>query len=785
MQPNLFDSPEQEQPQPQQEQKSVNRSLHYLTQLNDVQRAAVECTEGPVMIIAGPGSGKTRVLTYRIAHLINIGKQPWEILALTFTNKAAREMQERIKHIVGEEASGKIWMGTFHSIFARILRIEAQTLGYPVNFSVYDTDDSKSLLKTIIAELNLNSDIYKVNVVYNRISNAKNSLISPALYAKTQALALADAEAKIPRMPDIYVRYVQRCKQAGAMDFDDLLVKMYELLFQYPHIAQKYQNKFKYLLVDEFQDTNFAQYAIIKKIAELHNCVCVVGDDAQSIYAFRGATIDNILHFEKDFPHACTFKLEQNYRSTAKIVAIANRIIAGNNRQITKHIWTSNDDGQNIQLLSAASDTDEARMVVDSIYTERLRNHFKNEDFAILYRTNAQSRAFEEELRRKGIPCRIYGGVSFYQRKEVKDLIAYLRLTVNPNDEEALRRIINYPTRGIGNTTLSKIAAWANKDQIPMWSVISKIHAYELGGAAKESVNNFAKMMQIFINMQPQKDAYELAKFIGAQTGLLKHLNDDKTIEGLSRMENVQELLNSIKEFTDDQKNANTTNPPDAGIGAYLQGVALFTDMDNNTDDTGKVKLMTVHTAKGLEFPCVYIVGLEEGLFPSMLSMKNVQELEEERRLFYVAATRAQNKLHLSYSLSRYRFGELQYSTHSRFIDEIQSVHVEAKTATHKSAVFARNDTYQSFKDSIGDNVRRAKEKQKNQLNIPPPLPANFKPDDTAKLQSGEVVYHQRFGRGKVLNIEGAGDKRLAIILFDTDGEKRIVLKFAKLMIEK
>ncbi|OWY19908.1 ATP-dependent DNA helicase, partial [Sphingobacteriales bacterium UPWRP_1] len=419
MQPNLFDS--------------LHRhpaKFGYLEELNKVQRAAVETTEGPVMIIAGPGSGKTRVLTYRIAHLINTGKAPWNILALTFTNKAAREMQERITAIAGPEASGKLWMGTFHAIFARILRIEAASLGYPVNFSVYDAEDTKSLLKTIIAELNLNPDAYKTNVVYNRISNAKNNLITPAMYAKNDDIRLADAAANLPRMPEIYTRYANRCRQSGAMDFDDLLLNTYHLLYQHPDIAQKYQNRFKYLLVDEFQDTNFAQYAIIKKLAEPHRCICVVGDDAQSIYAFRGATIENILNFQRDYPEAAVFKLEQNYRSSRKIVEVANRVIAANNRQITKNIWTENDDGHNIQLIRAASDTEEARMVVDSIYIDRLRLHFKNEDFAILYRTNAQSRAFEEELRRKGIAYRVYGGVSFYQRKEVKDLMAYLRLTV-------------------------------------------------------------------------------------------------------------------------------------------------------------------------------------------------------------------------------------------------------------------------------------------------------------------------------------------------------------------
>lgn len=782
MQPDLFTSA-----------NSNPSDFSYLAELNGVQRAAVECTEGPVMIIAGPGSGKTRVLTYRIAHLVNTGTAPWQILALTFTNKAAREMQERIKTIAGEEASGKLWMGTFHSIFARILRIEAATLGYPVNFSVYDAEDTKSLLKTIISELNLNTDNYKPNVVYNRISNAKNALISPAMYAQNEDFRLADAAANLPRMPDIYARYTQRCLQAGAMDFDDLLLKMYQLLHQFPEVALKYQKRFSHLLVDEFQDTNFAQYAIIKKLAEPHRCICVVGDDAQSIYAFRGATIENILNFERDFPEAAIFKLEQNYRSTGKIVEVANRVIAANNRQIDKRIWTENTEGRNIQLMRAASDSEEAKMVIESIYVDRLREHHKNEDFAILYRTNAQSRAFEEELRRKGIPYRVYGGVSFYQRKEVKDMMAYLRLTVNPNDEEALRRVINYPTRGIGNTTLSKISVLANKEQCPMWTIMCNLHRYELPAKAKENLGSFVKMIQIFTKLQTQKDAYELAKFIGNQTGLLKQLSEDKTVEGLSRFENLQELLNSIKEFIDEKTAENAEEPdvlPDAGLGAYLQSVSLLTDLDNEEEEGGKVKLMTIHTAKGLEFPCVYVVGLEEGLFPSMLSLKSIKELEEERRLFYVAVTRAKHKLNMSMAACRYRYGELQYTSPSRFIDEIASVHIETVGIKPKSSGFGNNSTYNSFKDSensISDNARRIKEQQqKRSANNPPPqIPANFKPNDTAKLQGGEIVIHQRFGRGKIQSIDGVGDKRLATILFDTEGEKRIVLKFAQLMIVK
>ncbi|QQS30579.1 MAG: UvrD-helicase domain-containing protein [Sphingobacteriales bacterium] len=780
MQPNIFNR-----------DTSGSGDFSYLTELNQIQREAVECINGPVMIIAGPGSGKTRVLTYRIAHLIRLGIHPRNILALTFTNKAAREMQERIRQIAGETAADKLWMGTFHSIFARILRIESAAIGYPVNFSVYDTEDSKNLIKTIVSELNLNPDNYKPNVVYNRISNAKNNLISPVSYAQSEEIRLADGASNLPRMPELYARYVLRCQQAGAMDFDDLLIKMYQLLYQHPEIAHKYQSRFKFLLVDEFQDTNSAQYAIIKKIAELHRSVCVVGDDAQSIYAFRGATIDNILNFERDYPEAQTFKLEQNYRSTGKIVAIANRVIAGNNRQITKNIWTTNDEGHNIQLLRAANDTEEARLVVDNIYMDRLRLHFKNEDFAILYRTNVQSRVFEEELRRKGIPSRVYGGVSFYQRKEVKDLIAYLRLTVNPQDEEALRRIINYPTRGIGNTTLTKVSALANQHQVSIWAVLEEIHRYELPKNAKDSLTNFVKMMQIFSNQQAKKDAHELAKFIGAQTGLIKQLSEDKTIEGISRYENLQELLNSIKEFVDEQKAKQGQEPDivhDASLGSYLQGVALFTDLDKDEDENGKVKLMTIHTAKGLEFPCVYIVGMEEGLFPSLPALKSVTELEEERRLFYVAITRAKHKLHLSLAACRYRYGELQYTNPSRFIDEIASINVEQVGVKPKTSVFAKSDAYGSFKESnssVSDNIRLAKQQQNKQPASKLNIPDNFKADDTAKLKAGDEVIHQRFGMGKVLNVEGYGEKRMAAIRFEAEGEKKIVLKFAQLMIVK
>ncbi len=776
------------------EEEEFTMDGNYLEGLNGVQRLAVETVKGPVMIIAGPGSGKTRVLTYRIAHLIRLGMNPYNILALTFTNKAAKEMKDRIRKIVGTLSANSIWMGTFHSIFARILRIEANELGYPSNFTIYDTDDAKTLIKNIVSEQNLNPDLYKANLVYNRISNAKSNLLTPQAYLKHQGIRNADAAAKRPQIGKLYHLYSERCQRAGAMDFDDLLFKMHELLNLAPEILQKYQNKFQYLMIDEFQDTNHAQYSIARKLVANHRNVCVVGDDAQSIYAFRGATIDNILNFEKDYPELTTLKLEQNYRSTKRIVDLANGIIQKNSHQIAKEIWTQNSEGGKIQLVHAVSDSEEAKIIADNIVVERLRYHYNNDEFAILYRTNAQSRVFEEALRRKGIPYRVYGGLSFYQRKEIKDLMAYLRLTVNHKDEEAMRRVINYPVRGIGKTSLKKIAAWANEEERTMWDIMCRIPQYKLATRTQNAIVKFVKMIKLFAQMLKQKDAYDLAKYIAKTCGLQNHLHNDKSVEGLTRYENLQELFNSIKEFTDNKRelapnNVEVDMEVDASLGVYLQEVSLLTDADDNKDDSGKVKLMTVHAAKGLEFPCVYIVGLEEELFPSAMASKRSNDIEEERRLFYVAVTRAEKKLMLSHANCRYRFGKLQYCEPSRFIEEISKEELEEIGNKPRASFRPQRDSHDAFKDSISSNISSAKRQQekqqqlRNRSNIP--NIANFKASDNRKLKEGFRILHQRFGAGTVLKLEGIGDKRMAIIKFDTLGEKKMVLRFAKLMFKE
>jgi len=770
---------------------------NYLNELNEVQRAAVQTIEGPVMIIAGPGSGKTRVLTYRIAHLIRLGEAPYNILALTFTNKAAREMKARITQIVGEDAARNLYMGTFHAIFARLLRYEAKHLGYPSNFTIYDTDDAKSLLRAIIKEQNLNSERYKVNRVLNRISNAKNALLSPHAYASHAGILQADIQAKLGKLGQLYKLYTERCQKAGAMDFDDLLVKTYELLAKHPAVRKKYQQRFKYLLIDEFQDTNTAQYAIVQLLANSQNNICVVGDDAQSIYAFRGATIENILNFKRDHPTTKVFKLEQNYRSTKKIVAIANDIIAANSGQIAKQIWTANDDGSKVKLFATASDSEEANVIADSIFEERLRNHHDNEDFAILYRTNSQARALEEALRRKNIPYRVFGGVSFYQRKEIKDMLAYLRLTVNHNDEEALRRIINYPKRGIGSTTMKKVAAWANEYNASMWTILCQIKKFQLAKRTKEVITAFVNTIKLFTNMQYKKDAYELAKYIGKTSKLVGLLHKDKSVEGISRYENLQELFNAIKEFVDNKQELapiealeETENAvPLSDLAAYLQDISLLTDMDNDKDDQNKVKLMTVHSAKGLEFKCVYITGLEEGLFPSQRATKREKDIEEERRLFYVAATRAEQKLFLSYATYRYKFGDLQQSEPSRFLREVAGSHVQVVGGKPRTASANTSKSYSSFNRSanVRGNLENAKKLRQQRQQIIQPVAAisDFKPSLPSSIQVGATVAHQRFGYGKVTKVEGRGDKRIANITFEHQGEKRIILRFAKLMVVK
>lgn len=758
--------------------------MDFLQELNEEQRAAVTTVEGPVMIIAGPGSGKTRVLTFRIAHLISIGVDAFKILALTFTNKASTEMRERIHKMSGGEARN-LYMGTFHSVFARILRIEAEKLGYPSHFTIYDTDDAKNLLKSIIKEEGLNDKIYKPAQIFYRISSAKNSLIGPLEYKNNADLVADDRSAMRPHTAYLYEQYQKRLFMAGAMDFDDLLFKFYELLNTFPEVLYKWQNRFTHIMIDEFQDTNYAQYEIIKKLGAIHENICVVGDDAQSIYAFRGATIQNIMNFEKDYPDLRVYKLEQNYRSSPYIVNAANEIIGNNKYQLKKTIWTDRIDGFKIKVAKNNAENDEAKMVADSIFELKMRQHLQNSDFAILYRTNAQSRSFEEALRRMNIPYKIYGGISFYQRKEVKDFLCYLRLIVNPSDEEALKRIINYPARGIGQTTIDRMVVAANQHNISMWQVAENPdYIQDLQGRTRQSLLNFAMMIKSFATQLAKKSAYELAALVGKQTGLVEELYKDKTAEGVSRYENIQELLNGIKLYTEnitEQEVSEDEVLPESDLAAYLQQISLLTDMDNDKDNVNTVKLMTVHASKGLEFPAVFVVGLEEGLFPSAMSLDSREGLEEERRLFYVAITRAMHYLTLTYATMRYRFGNIEYNHESRFLEEIDS----------KNVYFMGLKT-QPPKVSHGltqDDLAIAK------AITPPPSPQKLKgmqsaqiqkariSDDMKALKSGDRVSHDKYEKGTVIHTEGNGDNVIASINFEKHGLKKIMLKFSKLIV--
>ncbi|MGI9527183.1 MAG: ATP-dependent helicase, partial [Weeksellaceae bacterium] len=650
----------------------------YLNKLNEVQRQAVEAIEGPVMVIAGAGSGKTRVLTYRIAHLIQNGVDPFNILALTFTNKAAKEMKERIATVVGPSEAKNLWMGTFHSVFARILRVEAPKLGYPSNFTIYDQQDALSVMRKVIAELNLDKDVYKAKQMLNRISQFKNNLITVRAYMNNPELIEADAAAMKPKTGEVYKLYVEKCFKSGAMDFDDLLLRTNEVLTRFPDVLAKYQDRFRYIMVDEYQDTNHSQYLIVKALASRFENLCVVGDDAQSIYAFRGANIRNILGFKKDYPDAKSFALEQNYRSTQNIVGAANDIIAKNKDQLKKDVWTSNEEGKRIPIYRALTDADEARYIASKIFELKMNEQLNDSDIAILYRTNAQSRAIEEALRKKNIPYRIYGGLSFYQRKEVKDLIAYLRLLINKNDEEALLRIINLPKRGIGNTTIQKLTVFADSQGITIYEVLENLALYGprtgLTGATLTKLNNFYTMMQSFQVKLKTHDVFEVAMEVAKQSGLLKVLRDDDTPEGISRLENIQELLNSLQGFVEEQRELDEGDP---SLQNFLEDVALATDMDKEDEDDNKVALMTVHLAKGLEFPVVFVTGLEENLFPSQMNLNTRQELEEERRLFYVAITRAEKQVFLSYSVSRSRWGKIIDSEPSRFLEEMDDRYLE------------------------------------------------------------------------------------------------------------
>ena len=751
------------------------RSMDYLKGLNPPQKEAVEHTEGPVMIIAGAGSGKTRVLTYRIAHLIHSkGVDPYNILALTFTNKAASEMKHRIEKLIGLEARNT-WMGTFHSTFAKILRVEAEKIGYPSNFTIYDTDDSKSLIKSIVKEMHLDDKVYKPSTVLSRISGAKNRLISWENYINDPFIKADDEAAMKPRMGEIYRNYQKRLFKAGAMDFDDLLFNTNVLFRDHVDVLNKYQQRFKYVMVDEFQDTNVSQYLITKKLAAVHQNICVVGDDAQSIYAFRGADIQNILNFEKDYPDLFVVKLEQNYRSTEHIVKAANSIIAKNKNQLKKEVWTKNHSGELIELMKASSDNEEGRLVATTIFEEKNNKKLNNSDFAVLYRTNSQSRAIEEALRKMNITYKIVGGLSFYQRKEIKDLMAYMRFVVNRDDEEAFKRIINYPKRGIGDSTVEKVLVAAYEHDIPLWEVLMNANAF-LGGRAANAVEDFTTMIKSFGIEVERKDAYEAASTIAKQSGLLKDLYEDKTIEGLNRYENVQELLNAIKEYVDNPENE------EKNLGAFLQEIALLTDNDRDKDNTDAVTLMTIHSSKGLEFKQVFVVGMEEDLFPSQMMMQSREDLEEERRLFYVATTRAMDKLYLTYALTRYRFGRLLNCEPSRFLEEIDPMCIRVnKRFTASPAGALRTESVEPKGGFIGIKKSPAiRPATTAKVHTPSP---DFKPSNTNNLAEGMKVEHPKFGFGTVTKIETEGINKKATIIFDNFGEKVLLLSFAKLRI--
>ena len=751
--------------------------------------------DGPLMVIAGAGSGKTRVLTYRIAYLMSLGVDSFNILALTFTNKAAREMKKRIADIVGTSESKNLMMGTFHSVFAKLLRFDGDKLGYPANFTIYDTQDSQRLLSAIIKEMGLDKDIYKYKQVQNRISSYKNSLITVKAYYNNPDLVEADAMAKRPRMGEIYQNYVDRCFKAGAMDFDDLLLRTNELLTRFPEVLAKYQDRFRYILVDEYQDTNHSQYLIVKALSDRFQNICVVGDDAQSIYSFRGANISNILNFQKDYDNVGMYRLEQNYRSTRNIVNAANSIIAKNTNQLEKVVWTSNDEGPLIKVHRSPTDAEEGRFVSGTIFEEKMQNQMPNGNFAVLYRTNSQSRAIEDALRKRDIPYRIYGGLSFYQRKEIKDVLSYLRLVINPKDEEALKRIINFPTRGIGQSTLDKLTVAANHYNRSIFEVMENLDRIDLkiNSGTKRKLGDFVAMIKSFQIMNESADAFTLAEHVAKKSGVLLEFKKDGTPEGIGKMENIEELLNGIKDFVEGQKELADAK---GDIGEFLEDVALATDLDKDTGDDDRVALMTIHLAKGLEFPYVFIVGMEEDLFPSAMSMNTRSELEEERRLFYVALTRAEKQAYLTYTQNRYRWGKLVDAEPSRFIEEIDEKFVENLTPVVRSRYTPLIDV-----DIFGD-VDKSRLRQNKPVQGTPP--SGVKPNENQlrklrklkpelgtpvgntnsvdpNLSEGSLVNHTRFGRGQVIKIEGVGNDRKAEIKFDKGDIKKLLLRFAKL----
>jgi DNA helicase-2/ATP-dependent DNA helicase PcrA len=772
---------------------------HYISQLNEAQQAPVFQKDGPMIIIAGAGSGKTRVLTVRISYLMSQGVDAFNILALTFTNKAAREMKKRIADIVGNNEAKNLWMGTFHSVFARILRNEADKLGYPSNFTIYDSQDSVRLLSAIIKEMQLDKDVYKPKQVFSRISSYKNSLITVKAYFNNPELQEQDAMSKKPRMGEIYQNYVERCFKSGAMDFDDLLLKTNELLNRFPDVLAKYQDRFRYILVDEYQDTNHSQYLIVRALSDRFQNICVVGDDAQSIYAFRGANINNILNFQKDYENVKTYRLEQNYRSTKNIVEAANSVIDKNKTKLDKVVWTANDFGPKIKVHRSVTDGEEGRFVASEIFDLKMRNQLHNGQFAILYRTNAQSRAMEDALRKRDIPYRIYGGLSFYQRKEIKDVLCYLRLVINPKDEEALVRVINYPARGIGDTTVEKLTIAANHYKRSIFEVMEHIDKIDLklNSGTKAKLQDFVTMIKSFQVINESQDAFYLAEHVSKKTGLVQELKKDGTPEGIARLENIEELLNGIKDFIEGQKEIDGAR---GALSEFLEDVALATDLDKDTGDDDRVALMTIHLAKGLEFPYVFIVGLEEDLFPSAMSLNTRSELEEERRLFYVALTRAEHQAYLTYAQSRYRWGKLTDAEPSRFIEEIKDEYLEY--------INPAIDTGYRYKPTIDLDIFGDIDKSKLRLSKPlagtPPKSYGDEPVSSAnirklkpvssnapsngssfdgKLAVGNLVMHERFGKGQVVNLEGVGADRKAEIKFDVGGIKKLLLRFAKLEI--
>jgi len=769
----------------------------FLKDLNDAQREAVMATEGPSLVIAGAGSGKTRVLTYRIAYLLSRGIRAGNILALTFTNKAAREMKDRISGLVGLEASRYVWMGTFHSIFSRILRKEGKAMGYSSTFTIYDTQDSRHLIKNIVKELQLDEKIYTPGEVLSRISSAKNNLITPQGYADNAAIIRQDEAANKPRMAEIYQLYASRCRKSDAMDFDDLLLNTSILFRDFPEVLHHYQQQFQYILVDEYQDTNYVQYLIIYNLGTATRNICVVGDDAQSIYSFRGARIENILNFRNDYPGYNLFKLEQNYRSTKTIVNAANSIIAKNKEQIQKKVWSALETGDKIRVIRANTDGEEGFVIASDIHESHFTRQVPWTEIAILYRTNAQSRIFEESLRKKNIPYKIYGGLSFYQRKEIKDLLAYFRLLVNPNDDEAFMRVINYPARGIGNTTLEKVELIAKQNDTSLWSVITGDQALlsDINRGIRTKMAEFALFIEAFRQKLDETDAWELAMEVAEKTGILRELNQDKSPEGISRHENIQELLNSIREFCDRNKEEGPVNLVD-----FLGEVSLLTDMDNEKDeDRDKITLMTVHSAKGLEFAYVYIVGVEEGLFPSHLSANTPKETEEERRLFYVALTRAKTQAIISWALMRYRWGTPTSCSPSRFIKDIDPQYLEllyndSNQGSHPFRIPGGHNLFNNASLAEPSPVKHT------QVVLPPPSPARLtkmsqalkkpKPADstadnqkTDHLAVGMTVVHDRFGIGTVLSLEGQAPDIKAQVEFKDHGKKQLLLKFARLRI--